>query len=235
MGVIDTEISDGIHQFKNGVIAVSSTDESQNISTIGALHLLEKNAAGHRKILTEHDQMVSLLQINSKMGEDADVNAALRATFRKDRKAKRQRFSDASKIGLGRGIELAGLTEEDRNNAKIAMNIKKGLGNSAHESERKLFQSIRSDGIFSSQKDSSIASCRQSKYMSLKNNDSTVKEGNIHVPRKRRQKQKIPVNSINRPINVASVASESSKNVKISILSEQNSLLALGDYRSDSD
>mmetsp|Transcript_15938 Transcript_15938/g.33334 ORF Transcript_15938/g.33334 Transcript_15938/m.33334 type:complete len:357 (-) Transcript_15938:67-1137(-) len=233
LGVIDTEIGDGIYQYKNGDIAISSTDESQNISTRGALHLLEKNAAGHRKILSEHDQMVSLLQINSKMGEDADMNATVRATFRKDRKAKRQRFSDASKIGLGRGIELSSLTEEDRINAKTVMDIKdrtKGLGNHARESERKLFQSKRSEGIFSSRVDK-----RDAKHIPLENSNFTAKERRGHVPQNRRQKCKIEVNFGNRSINMAGDASKTSKNVALPKQCEQTSLLALSAYGSDSD
>eukprot|EP00584_Thalassiosira_punctigera_P006759 CAMPEP_0172542018 /NCGR_PEP_ID=MMETSP1067-20121228/12711_1 /TAXON_ID=265564 ORGANISM="Thalassiosira punctigera, Strain Tpunct2005C2" /NCGR_SAMPLE_ID=MMETSP1067 /ASSEMBLY_ACC=CAM_ASM_000444 /LENGTH=214 /DNA_ID=CAMNT_0013328171 /DNA_START=200 /DNA_END=840 /DNA_ORIENTATION=+ len=82
-GVIDTEIGNGILEYKNGRV-LDAPDGT-------ALNLLEKSAAGHRKAQTEHEHMTSLIELNAKMGEDADANASIRAAFRKDRKAKRRR------------------------------------------------------------------------------------------------------------------------------------------------
>ncbi|EED94541.1 predicted protein [Thalassiosira pseudonana CCMP1335] len=150
-GVIDTDIGAGIYQYKNGKVAVSSLDTTEE-NECDILHLMEKHATGRRKAITQHEQMESLMQLNSKMGEDADANAAVRASFRKDRKAKRQRMADAASIGLGKGIELSSTTGEDTARAKHAMDIQRRHRESgrALQSEKGKFQSVRSGSIFSS-------------------------------------------------------------------------------------
>ena len=94
------------------------------------------------------------------MGEDADANAAMRATFRKNRKAKRRRLGDAGKMGLGKGIELLSEgTAEDEASAKEAMDRReRGSRESsayARKSEQEKFRSVRTGSIFSSQSSSS--------------------------------------------------------------------------------
>lgn len=93
--------------------------------------------------------MTSLLQLNQKLETDADANAAVRKTFRADRKAKKRRLNDAAKAGLGRGIELlTGETNDDVCMAKSAM--QKACNEQAHKSERDKFKCIRTSGIFDS-------------------------------------------------------------------------------------
>ena len=141
-GVIDTDFGAGIFEYKNGKIDAPSSDNPES------LHLLEKNARSHRKTLTEHEQMCSLLQLNTKLETDADVNASLRSTFRKDRKAKKRRLVDAACAGLGRGIEMADETDDDVYTANRLM--QKTRDRQAHQSERDNFKSLRASGIFGS-------------------------------------------------------------------------------------
>ena len=143
-GVIDTDFGNGIFEFKDGTLIDAPDDESP-----AALHLLEKNANNQRKTLTEHEKMTSLLQLNQKLETDADANAAVRKTFRTDRKAKKRRLNDAAKAGLGRGIELlTGERDDDVCMAKSAM--QKACNEKAHKSERDKFKGIRASGIFDS-------------------------------------------------------------------------------------
>ena len=151
-GVIDTEFGNGILQYKNGQIQGAPDDPH---SATSSLNLLEKNVAGHRKVQTEHEHMESLLKLNSWKGEDAEANASLRASFRIDRKAKKRRLGDASKMGLGKGIELKGATDMDAKVSKhtIDMHKRQRCGN-AYQSEKEKFSSVRSGSIFSIQKKS---------------------------------------------------------------------------------
>jgi len=138
-GVIDTDFGPGIFEYRNGKVDAPS-DESP-----GALHLLEKNARNHRKTLTEHQQMSSLLRLNTKLETDADANAALRSSFREDRKAKKRRLNDAA----GRGIEMLEETDADASTAKMLM--QKTYDKQAHQSERNNFKSLRASSIFGSE------------------------------------------------------------------------------------
>jgi len=98
--------------------------------------------------------MESLLELNSWKDEDADANAAVRASFRKDRKDKKRRIKDANSLGLGRGIELKGATVDDAKAAKYTMDMHKRhkISGNAHQLEKDKFGSVRSGSIFSQQK-----------------------------------------------------------------------------------
>eukprot|EP00984_Skeletonema_dohrnii_P030082 scaffold21211_cov135-Skeletonema_dohrnii-CCMP3373.AAC.3 len=141
-GVIDTEFGPGIFEYRDGKIDAPSKESPE------ALHLMEKNARSHRKTLTEHEQMSSLIQLNTKLETDADANAALRSTFRKDRKSKKRRLKDAASAGLGRGIEMSEETDDDVFTAKRLMQTK--YDKQAHQSERDSYKSLRASGIFGS-------------------------------------------------------------------------------------
>jgi len=153
-GVIDTEIGNGILQYKNGRVLDDDGGEavaaSASSTTTTGLNLLEKHVTGHRRVQTEHEQMTSLLQLNSKtVGDDADANASVRAAFRKDRKAKKRRLGEATKLGLGRGIELkSGEAREDVDLAKRTMRHRDRSRGSAHRSERDKLRSVRAGSIF---------------------------------------------------------------------------------------
>ena len=141
-GVIDTDFGPGIFEFRDGKIDAPSKASPES------LHLLERNATSHRKTLTEHEQMSSLLQLNTKLETDADANAALRSTFRRDRKAKKRRLKDAASVGLGRGIEMTEETDDDILHAKRL--IKNTRDKLAHQSERDNFNALRGSSIFGS-------------------------------------------------------------------------------------
>jgi hypothetical protein len=94
--------------------------------------------------------MESLLQLNKKLENDADLNAALRSNFRKDRKAKKQRLGDAASAGLGRGIEMLGEADVDVLMAKSVM--RSMYDKDAHKSESNKLKGIRASGIFASKK-----------------------------------------------------------------------------------
>ena len=145
-GVIDTEVGNGIHQYSNGKLDAPTTG--------GALNALEKNATGYRKTLSETEHMESLLELNSKLETDSDANAAIRKTYRTDRKAKKRRLGAAGRMGLGRGIELAPETDGDAATAKLAIEIARHTSSDrrARESERYSFSSVRTESIFASQK-----------------------------------------------------------------------------------
>ena len=194
-GVIDTELGNGILQYKNGKI--QGDDQTTSVST--SLNILERNVAGHRKVQTEREHMESLLQLNSWKEEDADANAAVRATFRKDRKAKKRRLKDASSMGLGRGIELKGITADDANAAKYTMDIHKRhkISGNAHQSEREKFGSVRSGSIFSQQKKKSRRKSSKKKVASSPQTvDNNKKESNDDNEKKSApQKRKIIIHN----------------------------------------
>lgn len=148
-GVIDTEFGNGILEYRDGGL-VDAPDDGPAAAAPG-LGQLEKRVAGHRKAQTEHERMTSLLALNSWKGEDADANAAVRASFRKDRKAKRRRLGEAGRMGLGRGIELlAEGAEEDAARAREAMGRRRREreAGSARRKEAARFRSAGAGSIF---------------------------------------------------------------------------------------
>jgi len=153
--VIDTDFGNGILEYKNGKVeGVPEYNSNNTAAAAPSLNLLEKHVTGHRKAVTEHEHMTCLLELNSKMGEDADANASIRAAFRKDRKAKKRRLGEAAGLGLGSGIELSEGVEEDATLAKRAMEVRRRSRSSgrAHRSEKDKFRSVRGGSIFASQK-----------------------------------------------------------------------------------
>ncbi|KAL7474384.1 hypothetical protein ACHAW6_000359 [Cyclotella cf. meneghiniana] len=224
-GVIDTDVGAGIYQYKDGKLLDAEGDGGD-----AALHPLEKMARGQRKALTEHEQMESLIRINSKMEGDSDANAYLRAEYRKERKAKKCRLEDAKSRGLGRGIFLDNETGEDVATAREAMNIRDQQREmiQAYVSEKKRFSRIKGGGIFSSHK-------RHTSKAMLGSDKNKRDEPSIHksaetvTEDRTRAKKKIkvcPQNTENRTqIEVKEIKSNSCQGV----------ISALADYGSDSE
>lgn len=186
--------------------------------------------------------MTSLLRLNSKTsGEDADANAALRASFRNDRKAKKQRVSDAVDIGLGRGIELSGMTEEDAKLAAIAINRRKQRrdgSDHAHKSEKNAFQSKRSENIFAAQKKSHASKTERKKSSSKCNGRLEKKEKDTTMSDKPRLRRKIELKSSTSNHLLAQSPTKQTENTSKQPLlaSGMNALSGLIDhYGSDSD
>lgn len=220
-GVIDTDFGPGIFEYRDGKIDAPSKESPE------ALHLLEKNARSHRKTLTEHEQMSSLLQLNTKLETDADANAALRSTFRKDRKAKKRRLKDAISAGLGRGIEMSEETDDDVFTAKRLMQTKYDM--QAHQLERDSYKSLRASGIFGSKT-----------LKGTKQIDSKMHETGKHSQKKRFQAHKIerkPHRIRKKDTRVAVKPKNPSNNCESNNASHVNvsALDALAAYGSDSD
>ena len=234
-GVIDTELGNGILQYRNGKI--QGDDQTTSVST--SLNLLERNVAGHRKVQTEHEHMESLLELNSWKDEDADANAAVRASFRKDRKAKRSRLKDATSLGLGRGIELKGSTADDANAAKYTMDMHKRhkISGNAHQLEKDKFGSVRSGSIFSQQKKKKKSSKRKSSQKKAASSPQTVgnkkKESNDDNAKKPvPQKRKIIIHNK----QITSVQTRTKKQEEEESSPDGGALTALSNlYASDSD
>jgi len=220
-GIIDTDFGPGIFEYRDGKIDAPSKESPE------ALHLLEKNARSHRKTLTEHEQMSSLLQLNTKLETDADANAALRSTFRKDRKAKKRRLKDAASAGLGRGIEMSEETDDDVFTAKRLMQTKYDM--QAHQVERDSYKSLRASGIFGSKT-----------LKGTKQIDSKTHETGKHSQKKRFQAHKIerkPHRIRKKDTRVAVKPNNPSNNCESNNASHVNvsALDALAAYGSDSD
>ncbi|KAL3798072.1 hypothetical protein HJC23_012363 [Cyclotella cryptica] len=224
-GVIDTDIGAGIYQYKDGKLL-----DAEGEGGDAALHALEKMARGHRKALTEHEHMESLIQINTKMEEDADANANLRAGYRKERKAKKRRLEDAKSRGLGRGIFFEGETGEDVATAREVMTIRdrRKERDEAYRSEKKQFISIRGGSIFSSHKRHSSKTTLELDKI-RQNEESTRKSAEAMIENGTRMKKKILVC----PKNIEKGTRIEVKDVKSN--SSHGVISALADYGSDSD
>ena len=239
-GVIDTEFGNGILQYKNGQIHGVDADSNDPTApaSSSSLNLLERNVAGHRKVQTEHEHMESLLALNSWKVDDADVNASVRATFRKDRKAKKRRLGNAAELGLGRGIELARVNDDDVKMAKHTMDMQRrqnhqGSGNNAYQSEKDRFSTVRSGSIFASSQAKSSRKKKGDEIRSEKKEKDTRKDGTSARP-----KQKIPIQLHHEQkslsINKKKVAE--GKSPEFDVSPEQGALAALSSlYASDSD
>ena len=211
-------------------------------ATASTLNLLERNVAGHRKVQTEHEHMESLLALNSWKVDDADVNASVRATFRKDRKAKKRRLGNAAELGLGRGIELARVNDDDVKMAKHTMDMQRRQkhqrsGNSAYQSEKDRFSSVRSGSIFASLQTKSTKTKKKKKkgdeVRSEKSEKVMRKDGTSAGPK---QKISIQLHHHQKSLSINKNKTAEGKSSDFNLSSEQGALAALSSlYASDSD
>ena len=131
VGAIDTEGNNKI--VKPGMDHASTS----------ALSRLESVASGARKVMTERDELQSLMNANQKtFFDDSASNAAIRLTFRADRKKKKKRLKDAKALGWKDGMELADETQDDVASARATCF---GRGK---DKERAKFRSLRKISIF---------------------------------------------------------------------------------------
>jgi len=108
---------------------------------------LERRVIGKRIAITERDKLICLLQRNSyAMSDDAKSNADVRAIYRKRRKLQYQKIVQASRLGLGNGIEMGDITIFD------ALMTKKIFQDKTKMNQRKnnLFQRLCDSSIFGS-------------------------------------------------------------------------------------
>jgi hypothetical protein len=119
-GVIDTDYGNGILRYANGNLINADGEGKpggggEGDGPTSMLRHLERDVIGHRRSQTDHDRMSHILDVNVRMIDDAGANAALRKSYRADRKARKRRLERASDMGLGRGIELLDYDDYDDN------------------------------------------------------------------------------------------------------------------------
>ena len=113
-------------------------------SSSGALEKLEARAQDKRLQMTEHDQLVTLQNLNQKTTFlDADVNATVRAKFRSERREKKARIAEGAAKGWRHGMELLSSIDSDRSQSKSVV-----YGKQPQERERDLFHKVRTASIF---------------------------------------------------------------------------------------
>lgn len=235
LGVVDTDAGAGIYQYKNGKL-MGADDEKEDV----ALQALEKAARGERKAMTEHEQMENLYKTNLRMVEDADANSSLRKGYRKERKAKKRRFEDAKKLGLGRGISLIGESTQDIVDSKITIGLRDHEREitQARSSEKERLGSIRSGSIFSSKKQKRSQSQQHShRHRQRNENENSIsgsripdaKIGNSNAEKEGTPKKKIIISR--RSNNKGTTHLE----VKETKSNSNCALSALGNYGSSSD
>jgi len=131
-------------------------------NSINPIDQLDTLAHGERKAMTEYQQLQSLQQLQTKlMLDDAASNAMLRSKYRETRNAQKRRRKEASRLGLGRGIELPDDCDSDRKILKALYDPCHGVAVSskrekdARDRERTTFANVRSESIFSNSRRSS--------------------------------------------------------------------------------
>ena len=111
-----------------------------------SLAKLDAAAQNKRQRQTEYEELQGIQKLNeASMLNDADSNAHVRARFRKDRKAKRTRVKEATKIGWREGMEVVDPSLMDAVAAKEAVYGKPKV------QEKKRFEGLKRSSIFSSE------------------------------------------------------------------------------------
>jgi hypothetical protein len=217
-GVIDTE---------HGNKLISTSGNSGDASRLARL---ESVASGARKTMTEHDQLTSLIEVSAETFlNDSASNAAVRSTFRVDRKNKKRRLKDATALGWKDGMELLPETADDQMAARATC-FREGK-----YVEREKFRSLKKSSIFDtaskrgSRRRHSQSHARPDSVESLshgKKADTTrIKQANDQEKRR-----------IRLATNGSKLAIENAP-VSTKVKEEQSSSLAalMADYESDSD
>jgi coiled-coil domain-containing protein 130 len=132
-GVIDTEYGNKL------VPTMTSTSQAHD----DTLSRMESVASGARKTMTEREQLESLMNVNNRtFSNDAGSNAAIRSTFRADRKKRKRRLQDGQALGWNEGMELAEETVDDVASARSTC-FGKGM-----VTEKEKFRNLRASSIF---------------------------------------------------------------------------------------
>ena len=117
-----------------------------NMNVHDSLAKLDAAAQNKRQRQTEYEELQGIQKLNeASMLNDADSNAHIRARFRKDRKAKRTRVKEATKIGWRDGMEVVDPSLMDAVAAKEAVYGKPKV------QEKKRFEGLKRSSIFSSE------------------------------------------------------------------------------------
>jgi len=116
-------------------------------SASGALDQLEKVQASQRRNLSELERLQNLKAISERTYKmDAEGNAAIRASFRADRKDRKRRLTAGAALGWRRGMPLLDLGDEERAAAKETV-----YGDGKRKEKEKL-NAVRQSSIFPSNK-----------------------------------------------------------------------------------
>lgn len=127
-----------------------------------SLDRLETVARGERQTKTEIERLQAIQQLQSQTTlQDASINASIRANFRTDRKIKRLKRHQASKVGWREGMEWLNTSVDDQVAAKEA------VFGQPHQEESQRFTKVRKSSIF----DSSASS---KKRITLRGGPSTL-------------------------------------------------------------
>ena len=99
LGVIDTDFGNGIFSSSDVGVSVNENDD---------IAQMEKQNEDIRRANGKMNAIRQSLDFQSThMMDDHASNSKLRASFRSERKAKKQRLAKAVSVGLGRGIEIS--------------------------------------------------------------------------------------------------------------------------------
>ena len=255
LGVIDTDVGNGIESWCSAEPDVHKKDKKNPLSR------LESRIVGERKAMTDRDAMDYLLDHNrTTLQDDAKSNSNLRAHYRIERKAKKRRLGQAAAAGLGRGIELAEsesgdlfLAKEVFKNDESPNEIQRG----SRRRELENFRNLRTESLFGKV---SETKGHPSANKTLRFNgdrkrmgrvdthcsvDSSIDELRNETLKTSRRKKKIVIkiqavidpvgkNSSLPPIHNMTESS-SNKHNNTSVLCNSSSLSMLEEYASDSD
>jgi hypothetical protein len=189
--------------------------------------------------MTEHDQLKSLMKVNAQtFFDDSTSNAAVRSTFRVDRKNKKRRLKDATALGWKDGMELLSETEEDQKAARATC-FRKGK-----DIEREKFRSLQKSSIFDttskrgSRKRSSQGEARPDSVESLlhgRNAAFSKDRTTSHIKQEDdREKIRIMLATNGSKLAIANAPVSTKMNEEQSLVSPSLAALMAG-YESDSD
>jgi hypothetical protein len=131
----------------------SGTDKKQCDPIETGIKRLERKQAALTQQQQELQALLEAKEVTHK--NDADGNAAIRASFRSDRSVKKRRLKDGAALGWHPGITLVGGTIQDQVQAKSAT-----YGNGKRQ-ERERMTNLRQSGIFDDSVDSKKRRKRQ--------------------------------------------------------------------------
>lgn len=143
---------------------VDMTAAEQTVTT--SLDRLDSMALGERKGKTDIEKLHALQKLQSQTTlEDASLNASIRANFRVDRKLKRLKGQQTSKVGWREGMEWLNSTVDDQLAAKST------VYGQALATEQQRFQKVRKSSIFDT---SSVKKRRQLCHRTLLSTSAVV-------------------------------------------------------------
>jgi coiled-coil domain-containing protein 130 len=156
---------------------------------------LETAVQGKHRALTELEELQRIRKLKQLSTlNDADNNASIRQSFRKDRKEKRSRLEEGVKKGWRNGLEVLPLTLDDKITANDVV-----YGRPKEEEKHRLL-SVRKSSIFSSSRKTSTTPKRSNKKVA---NGTNLQE----CLQRRRSHQKRELSTLPTPVGSISIPS----------------------------